>query len=237
MNNYTISMIGTYDSPFKGYLNGYGHVISNFKISGTSQYVGLFPSMEGTIERIGFDNVSITSTVTGNGNNYCGLVAYMNSNGLIKDTWANIKCSITGSYYNYCGGLVGYLNGGIIQNSYTIGSVSATGTTFYSYAGGIVGYFAAGTISSCFSSADVTAKGASVVFSYNGGLVGEINADNAILTNCYRCDEAKYTKYESTGSYNNSGTLASRAEIMEVFSTLWNNSVWKFNHVWPALVI
>ena len=235
MSNYTLNMIGSKDYPFSGYFNGKGHSIYNFTISGTTQYVGLFPSLKGTIEDICFSGVTISSTVTDTGSNYCGLIAYLEDGAVISNVYANVTVTISGSYYNYAGGLVGYMNGGTITNSYSSGSVTATNATFYAYAGGLVGFVNGGSLIGCFSIANVKAKGATSVFSYNGGLIGDKNTAGVTIANCYRYSEAVLTRYDSIGSFNSDGNILNKATILTSISSIWSPTIWNIGIEWPSL--
>ena len=165
--------IGTSSNPFTGTFDGNGHKISNFKVTGSVQYAGLFGYSKGTITNLGIEEFSID-------------VAYTSS---------------TNQDSSHVGGLVGY-NSGTITNCYATGSVSTVSkssfisTSNYTYnsvfAGGLVGSNY-GIIKDCYATGAVISTSGSTsnskfssshssCYSYAGGLVG-VNGKS--ITNCY----------------------------------------------------
>ena len=236
LNDYAFVTIGDDTHPFLGNINGHGHSIQNYTITGSSTYVGFFGYFGGSLEHIGFFDGTITSTVSGNANYYAGLIAYMTETGSISNVYTNSKVFISGAYYIYAGGLVGYMNGGSITNSWASRDVSATNANLFAYAGGIAGYINAGTISGCYSSGAITANGSALSYSKNGQIIGE-KSDNAVITNCYKYNGATVTRYGTAGSvYNEDGTSGTAAECIMSLRTMWDNSKWILNDGnWPKL--
>ena len=236
LNDYAFVTIGDDTHPFLGNINGHGHSIQNYTITGSSTYVGFFGYFGGSLEHIGFFDGTIASTVSGNANYYAGLIAYMTETGSISNVYTNSKVFISGAYYIYAGGLVGYMNGGSITNSWASRDVSATNANLFAYAGGIAGYINAGTISGCYSSGAITANGSALSYSKNGQIIGE-KSDNAVLANCYKYNGATVTRYGTAGSvYNEDGTSGTAAECITSLRTMWDNSKWILNDGnWPKL--
>ena len=236
LNDYAFVTIGDDTHPFLGNINGHGHSIQNYTITGSSTYVGFFGYFGGLLEHIGFFNGTITSTVSGNANYYAGLIAYMTETGSISNVYTNSKVFISGAYYIYAGGLVGYMHGGSITNSWSSRDVSATNANLFAYAGGIAGYINAGTISGCYSSGAITANGSALSYSKNGQIIGE-KSDNAVISNCHKYSGATLTRYGTAGSvYNEDGTSGTAAECITALRTMWDNSKWILNDGnWPKL--
>jgi hypothetical protein len=236
LNGNTVPVIGDSEShQFLGHINGYGHEVSNFTITGSTQYVGLFGYFGGSLERIDFNNGAVTSAVTGNSHFYSGLVAYMASTGSISNIKSSVSVSISGGYYLYAGGIVGYMAGGSITNSWSSKAVSATSANIFAYAGNICGYVDAGTISGCYGSGSVTANGSALNYSCNGGIVGS-KGTTATITDSYIYSGAVMTRYSTSGSsFNSDGTVASSSDAMAALKLLWNSTVWDMTGDWPAL--
>ena len=139
------------------------------------------------------------------GGNYAGFFGIMGSSGIIKDLSIEIRedgkveaadsessyagglvaktsgsiinCNVSGDVVgkNYVGGLTGIVERGSVNNSFSKGSVIATG----SYVGGLIGIVDRGSVNNSFSKGSVIATG-----SYVGGLIGLYCSDNNIA-NCY----------------------------------------------------
>ena len=175
---------------FTAIFDGTGNTISNLRIIGTNNYVGLFSSMENaTIRNLELANVAIAGgnnvgalvgdatnstlsnieliggSITANNDNVGGLVGDFRS-GTITDSTSSL--TIRGG--NNTGGLVGDLQGGSIKNSNSSGSVSASNGS--DRVGGLVGQAANDTtIDNSWASGNVSNAGGRSD-SY-GGLVGQ----------------------------------------------------------------
>ena len=150
--------IGTTGAQFKGVFDGNGHTISNLKINRTTDYVGLFGYISGTIKR-----VRIECDIKGN-SFVGGLVGY--SSGSISECLVEGNITSTG---NYTGGIAGYLNIGLsIGDCVFIGSVKGVINT-----GGICGWVGCNLSSSyirrCFTYASIDGR------TNVGGICGGIN--------------------------------------------------------------
>ena len=216
LNNKEFNVIGSIDNPFNGHFDGDGFKIRDFIIAGTSNYVGLFGYVNGTIENVGITNVSITSTSTSNGKYYAGVVAYLGEQGVLKNIYSTGTVTNNAAYYSYAGGLVG-CSVGLIENSYSTCNVVAKSSSLFAYAGGLVGYLE-GTINDCYATGNVTANGANDTYSRNGGLVGD-KTKNSVINNCYRTDTQKLIKYNSSDSmYNSDGTIETIENIKKILN-------------------
>jgi hypothetical protein len=141
-------------------------VLTNLGWSGyTGGIIGL---ANGVLEgRNRITDSSSTLTIDSNSASVGGLVGNLaTSNGLIQDSF--YSGTVTGNIY--VGGLVG-ANYGIIERSNSSGSITAN-----SGVGGLVGLQTGGEIKNSTSSAMVTTAS-----SFAGGLVGQSQADGAIL--------------------------------------------------------
>ncbi len=237
LNNKTFTMIGNdADHPFLGIINGHGYMISNFTITGTTQYVGLFGYFGGTLEHIGFVNGTVNSTVSGNSKYYASLIAYMTSTATVSNVYDACSITISGAYYAYAGGIAGYADGGTISNSWSKATVVAKDAVLFAYAGGIAGYVDSGTISYCLSSGDITANGSDLSYSRNGQIVGDKTASNVTIENCYRYSGATLTRFNTQGSvYNTDGTNGTALECTNALKTAWDSTKWNMDGSWPSL--
>jgi hypothetical protein len=189
---------------FSGILNGNNHKIVNLWINLPSNTnVGLFGyATNATIRNLGVetaDNKEVKGkTYTGSIVGYCsgssiansyakgkvrgnqrigGITAIISAGSAITDSYAavDIVSTYAGSYA-YAGGIAGQVTKSAITNSYSAGTVSATG-----YAGGFVGYSSGGNITNSYATGDVKdVIGSSVGV---GGFVGGTSVSN--ITNNY----------------------------------------------------
>ena len=239
LNNKVFTTIGIdAEHPFLGVINGHGYKISNFTISSSTQYVGLFGYFGGTLEHIGFVDGTITSTVIGNNKFYAGLIAYMASTSSVSNIYDSCSISISGAYYIYAGGIAGYLDGGIISNCWSKANVVATDAVLFAYSGGIVGYVNSGTISSCLSSGNITANGSDLSYSKNGQIVGDKANSNVTIENCYKYDNSVLIRFNTENSvYNTDGTCGTISECMDALIVIWDSEKWNMENNWPILKI
>jgi hypothetical protein len=232
LNGKTFTTIGSKHNKFEGIFDGNGCVISNFKISTSESYAGLFGYVSGTIQNLGVQGtVSVSGT---SANAYVGMIAGYNT-GTIQNCFASGSVTISSANTTHAGGLVGY-NEGTISNAYATTNVTSTSTGYMAYAGGLVGYAKSGTISSSYAAGDVKATGTSTDYSRNGGLVGFLN-DSATIVNCYRHNLQVLTKSSTVGdAYCEEGTSASIETIKSYVSANWSGSIWSFNNTHPRFV-
>ena len=156
--------IGTYESQFRGSLDGNGFNITGLYINNSDlPYSGLFGYVKsGTVIRdVTLHDVNVTDLFY-NRNGIAGALVGVN-NGVVTE------CSAGGYVYGR-GGLVGY-NAGSITGSHS--SVNVSG---YYQTGGLVG-ISLGSIVNSYSTGDVLSEN-----KWGGGLVGD---NYAKIENCY----------------------------------------------------
>ena len=202
------------DSPFEGVFDGNGHVISNFKITGTATHAGLFGYSIGTIKNLGIENFVINVNHEGTSVKAGGLVGYNNGNILNCYVSGDVKISHDG-YDIYVGGLIGYNGYSNIVNCYASVNVTVSGeqSSYSSYIGGLIGYNGYSNIVNCYASGDVTASTTGNHYSYVGGLVGYIYYCD--IFNCYASGDvtvsttSKYYHYiGGLVGYSSSGNMS-----------------------------
>ncbi len=194
----SFNMIGDYASPFKGVFDGNGHTISNFKISRSSNPIGMFGCLNdpnALIKNLGLINPIIQETYRSSIGSIVGSLRA----GTISSCYAKGgSISVSSSSANYVGGLVGENSGTVsdcnsianVSGAYGIGGIvgknnahitncwSGGGiTATYGGVGGIAGdnY---GTIIECYATGTMSS-------SYTGGGVAGLNRPDATISNCY----------------------------------------------------
>ena len=188
---------------FKGNFYGNGHVIKNLKISESSSggYVGLFDCMDGTVQDLGLENVTITA------NNSYGLSPRQMCVGALVGELAfggKIEnCYVSGGTISgnatYIGGLIGKISA---NNEYHTNLVSdcwanvTVNKTSYSKdkigaAGGLVG-ISGGTISNSYSLGDVNSA-----YGYVGGFIG---LATGTISNSFSTGNVKVTNSSSSNT-------------------------------------
>ncbi|WP_151804064.1 MBG domain-containing protein [Acinetobacter bereziniae] len=218
--NANLSPMDLSQQAFRGRFDGLGHAINGLSIESMYQGIGLFAitHQDALIQNVGLTNIGIsgygktgglvglnlgtinnayvnTGLVTGNTEQYGGLVGWNFNYGNILNSYANVTVKGKYSNNNYIGGLVGYSDG-LISSSFATGPVTgnnyvgglvggtsgpvnnsyATGTVIGNqYVGGLVG-FNGGNVDKTYSSGNVIGN------QYVGGLVG---GGNGITTNSF----------------------------------------------------
>jgi uncharacterized repeat protein (TIGR02543 family) len=168
------------DKKFTGYFHGGGHTISGLRANErSSNYVGLFGYIEGTVDSLYIKGTSIK------GGQYVGGLAGYNAGKII---FCHTEISVDGislSLVAYAGGLVGY-NKGIVQSSSAKGDgdIKVSGSSA-AYAGGLIGYSDNSDITNCFvqGTINIEALAFGIGIAYSGGLVGYLNSGSVI--DCY----------------------------------------------------
>ena len=157
--------IGKSNNPFKGIFDGDGHQITKLKVTGESNFAGLFGNVwEATIQ-----NCNVTGEIGGN-SFVGGIVGNAGNNTCILN--CSFQGNVTGNL-GFVGGIVGNTSSGCeVSGCFVIGKVEGQQEV-----GGIAGE-SIGTIKNCYVLADVTAA----VFSA-GGIAGD--AYNVTIENCY----------------------------------------------------
>ncbi len=183
---------------FKGNFYGNGHVIKNLKISESSSggYVGLFKSIDGTVQDLGLENVTITT------NNSYGYTPRQMSVGALVGELFNGKienCYVSGGTISgnatYMGGLVGSnkWNGGTISDCWA--NVTVNKTSYSKDKIGAVGGLVAlsgGSISNSYSLGDVNSA-----YGYVGGFVG---IATGTISNSFSTGNVKVTNSSSSNT-------------------------------------
>ena len=238
LNGKVISPVGDADHQFKGRFNGHGHVINNAKVTSSNNgYCGVFGYVDGSIEKVGFTNITITYTASTGEEAYIGPIAYLSENGTVTNVYSTGSITSSGGKILHTGGLIGYAVGSI-DKCYSGCKVVSSGATQFVYSGGLIGYLNGGSVSNSFAYGNVTANGATEVYSRNGGLLGE-NIDGTV-TNCYRSSKQTLTRYgASSASYNADGesinfSTLTKAQIIEQLT--WSDEIWSFVKEWPTLI-
>lgn len=181
------SMIGGEAIPFAGTYDGNTMKLSNFSISGTinggNEGVAPFKTViGGTLKNIAVSGETLTGRKFA-----AGLVAYAKA---CVITGCSIENSSISSDVNYgAAGLVGGIYAESEQGeSSVVTDCSATGITISAtgtdkrYYGGLIDYInGVVTVSACSLNGTVTVNGEPTEF---GGIVGQINNDNALITGC-----------------------------------------------------
>ena len=150
--------IGTFNAAFTGTFDGNGHVISNLKITGTKDYIGLFGVIGGgtTIQNIGLENINIKGD------------------------------SCIGALIGYVRGSSNNSNGININNVYATGSINATGNMLGGLIGNYTPYYSTGSgvVQNCYVDVDVTTTHADTIDTV-GGFIGNYEAEQLSFINCY----------------------------------------------------
>ena len=155
--------IGTDTNPFKGTFDGDGYKITNLKVTGNSNNVGLFGyTQDATIK-----NCNVTGEVSGS-SDVGGIVG--NADGKTQILSCSFRGDVTGED-SYIGGIAGSARG-TIKNCYALADVTATGVN----AGGIAGHAYHVTIENCYYSGNVSARNDA------GGIAGFVSG--SIIKNC-----------------------------------------------------
>lgn len=188
--------IGTAQTRYTGTFDGNGKTITGLTIDSSSQYVGMFGYLDGTVKDLELANVDITSSWSTQPAGFVGAVA-----GYIKSSSTITDCSVSGSIIinganSNAGGLAGQNYGSISNcwvNGLTIKGPSSNGRlggvvgsnsktiedchvenliiTDGTNAGGVVGYnTSTSTLTGC------SVKGSSVTGSSSGGVVGNFSS-------------------------------------------------------------
>ena len=147
--------VGTDATRFTGSLDGRNRTVKGLFIErSTTDYVGLFGALSGSVRNVGLVDTDTT------GNSHVGGLVGRVSGGAVHN--AHATGNVTGES-NYVGGLVGSKEGGMVSSSYSMGKV--TGKT--QCVGGLVGDNYLGTVSNSYATGHVVGSSNDV-----GGLVG-----------------------------------------------------------------
>ena len=198
--------IGSRSAPFKGDLNGNGHVVKGLYMdsSDSNGDGGLFAVLDGAeIRRLGLIDVEFTGTgLVG------GIAGYQNNNSFITQSFVTGLVG-NGAATPVAGGLVALQRDSRIENSYAQTEVNAS-----FFAGGLVGYqYVNGEIVNTYSTDSASA-------SRVGGLVAY--SLNSLVRNSY---------WDRDSSQIDSSIVASPKSTAEMFTrNTFEN--WDFDNIW-----
>ena len=159
---------------FHAVLNGGGHTIKNLTVISDGADVGMFTTLDGTVENLIFENVSITATSLSH--IHLGTLAGVISGGGV--TGVTVKSGtlkIEGITSGDVGGIAGQLTASVAVagcESHLIidgNNSDTTGST-----GGIVGWMTNGTVSACKNYGEITGA------YHTGGIVGGISSAGTV---------------------------------------------------------
>lgn len=166
--------IGSEATPFAGTLDGLGHTLSDFSISGNGS-LGLFGASSGTIKNVALKSVSVTGSHNSLAGVSIGSLVGRNTGTLYNvQSWGTTVLG-SSSRDNAIGGLVGTNFGGHIERAAVSGNVHTN--NFTRAAGGLVGEnlespSKRGRIAASSSSATVSGQMQRSFTNGMGGLVG-----------------------------------------------------------------
>ena len=176
---------GAGTSWFHGSYNGDGFTISNLKISGNEESVGLFGNASGTISNVRLNNVSISGR-----SDVGALVGHLWDGGKIEYCSVN-NVKIFGKYY--VGGLTGFVYGSssvVSACMVTNGTITVEGGSPHGYIGGGIAGKNSGTISNCYTTVNVIGE------LFVGGITG---GGSGTIQCCYTTGNVTGIKGPETG--------------------------------------
>lgn len=166
-SGYLWKVLGTYDEPFTGHIDGNGHTVNHITISlegSTSSPTGFIGVLcGGSVANLSCNHVTVL------GGDYVGGIVGYGYGGCIIEKCVIEEGNVIGD--NYVGGIVGYIEGSSVVDSSS--TVSVYGKI---HVGGIVGALSGAIIKDCMSIATVT--GVQKV----GGIIG--SCINTRVENC-----------------------------------------------------
>ncbi len=209
----TLAPLFTSSVPFKGSLNGNGYTVSNFKITSSSQYQGVFGALaQGSkVENINFNDIEITSSRASD--TFIGAIAGLNNGTINNVKLDNIKitASSVGTGIQYIGGVVGKNdNYSTITNTHATNVKIIANTRNRGIVGGFIGenseatkYSARQVVNTNSVIADITvnqnntntATDKLLIENTVGGFVGLAKAS---ITNCYADSTITVTSKKET---------------------------------------
>ena len=203
---------------FEGEFDGNGHILSNYIIEGSSEYVGLFKTTRNaTIKNLGIENYIINNNIE---RNVCGgliaeMIAGIVENCYTKNGIFNLTTTLNTNKISYVGALIGCVESHalegttksmdvIIKNCYSIGEIKTAG-----YIGGLIGIVDGyGTysspknkiiISNCYSDCNIESiYNSETLSSRVGGLISEANGEGVEIKNCFSTGNLKTGGMKST---------------------------------------
>jgi hypothetical protein len=183
----TWSPIGTYtpSAPFTGEYDGGEYEIMNLKIEGTTDYVGLF----GTINNATLRNIRLVSGTVNGGSVVGGICGQAAGNSFISNSHSGVAVTGNASVGGICGYTAGVVTVTSCRNTGNLKGTN-TGTPPYgTYVGGIIGQPSGTTvkIKDCDNSGEIEG------YSYLGGIAGQSNVTLVEITACRNSGAIKNT--------------------------------------------
>lgn len=171
--------IGTAQTRYTGTFDGNGKTITGLTIDSSSQYVGMFGYLDGTVKDLELANVVITSSWSTQPAGFVGAVAgNTSSNCNIANCFVSGNIVIRGTN-SQAGGLVGKNFGAIFNCQVNNLTITGPSSGNYIYLGGVVGSNSK-TVEDCQVENLTITNG-----SYVGGVTGENSASSsAPVTGC-----------------------------------------------------
>ena len=99
----------------------------------------------------------------------------------------------------FVGGLAG-LSRANVSNSSSTCNVTSISTNYIAYAGGLFGDVSSCTLFNLYARGNVSAKGSTLIYSRNGGLIGN-KIVGITITDCYRDSKQVLTRFSTENSY------------------------------------
>ena len=175
---------GNVNSAYKGHFNGQGHEISNFNVTTSQTYYGIF----GVVSAATIENFSIKGTIINEGNySNIGVIGYSRDTSVnIQDIQSYLIITNKANDKNV-GGILGSGNAGTtnINRCAFFGTINAVDKT---NTGGIVGYFKNGSdaivnITNCLFDGTISSE---ISNAYCGGIAGYggNSVSNVKINNC-----------------------------------------------------
>ncbi len=174
---------GGVTSAYKGHFDGQGHEISNFNVTTSQDYYGIF----GVVSAATIENFRIRGFITNNDYSHIGVIGYTrDATSTIRNIQSYLTITNNGNNKNV-GGILGSGNSGTtnIDRCAFFGTINAKNKA---NAGGIVGYFANGNasivnITNCLFNGNISSENNT---SNCGGIAGYggANVNNVKIKNC-----------------------------------------------------
>lgn len=184
------SMIGAASTPFTGTYDGDNKTLSNFTITGSpsgNEGVAPFKAVDGaTLKNIAISRAEITG-----GKFTAGLAGYAKGVGLNIENCSISSSTISDTGHDYgVGGLVGGIYGGKVTGCSGTDLTISTSTSGKRYFGGLISYINGSVeVSNCTLNSRTTITNAF----QSGGIVGQINNAEALITDCHNHSEITAT--------------------------------------------
>ncbi|MBV8802741.1 MAG: hypothetical protein JO131_07275, partial [Gammaproteobacteria bacterium] len=209
----SFSPIGNSTTPFSGNFNGQGFIINALYINAPTQNaVGLFGHFSsGVIQNMSVTNANVI------GQNITGILVGQMDSGTINTSYTSgsVTGSFNGTGNSGVGGLVGLVGStGAINNTYSIASVTVSGSNADS-AGGLVGSLMGGGITDSYSSGLISGTG--IVTRGSNGLLGYFGTGSTVTDSFW--DTQTSGQNGSAGSSGVQGYLGmTTAQMLSPFS-------------------